>query len=91
MGRGWSAPHPLYLFGGTVLTLTFLFAIGAAALALAPENTDALRRRISQHPWISLFSGIIGLSALVGLIPIAAITMIGLPLLPFIVLALILL
>ena len=91
MGHGWSAPHPLYLFGGTVLTLIFLFAIGAAALELAPEHTKALHDRISQHPWIALFSGIIGLSALVGLIPIAAIVVIGLPFVPFIVLALILL
>lgn len=91
MGHGWSAPHPLYLLGGTILTFVFLLAIGAAALALLPERTEAMRDQISQHPWISLFSGIIGLSALVGLIPIAAITLIGLPLLPFVVLALILL
>lgn len=91
MGRGWNAPHPLYLLGGTVVTLAFLLAIGAAALALAPERTEALRDRIAQHPWIALFSGIIGLSAVFGLIPVAAITVIGLPLVPFVVLALILL
>ena len=91
MGHGWSAPHPLYLLGGTIVTLAFLLAIGAAALALAPERTEALRHRISQHPWIALFAGIVGLSALVGLIPVSAIMVIGLPLVPFVILALILL
>lgn len=91
MGRGWDAPHPLYLLGGTVVTLTFLFIIGAAALTLAPERTEALRSSISEYPWASLFWGIIGLSALLGLIPLSVVTLIGLPLVPFVVLSLILL
>ena len=38
-----------------------------------------------------MLSGILGLSTLVGLIPVTAITVIGLPLVPFVILALILL
>ena len=91
MDRDWHAPGPFAWSAGALLTLAFLLALGAAALALMPARIEALRARAAGRPWLVLLLGILGLSALIGLIPVSAATLIGLPLVPIAILALILL
>lgn len=86
----WRVPGVLGLSVAALLTLLFLLAAGAAILASAPALVDRLRRRASLRPWRALLLGAVGLSALVGAIPVAAASLIGLPLVPVVILALIL-
>lgn len=87
----WGIPGALGLSLAAVLTLLFLLAAGAAFLASAPVLVERLRRQASLRPWRALLLGALGLSALVGAIPVAAASLIGLPLVPIAILALILL
>lgn len=88
--RDWSVPGPFATSAAALLTLAFLLVVGAIALAAAPVGIEGLRARAAARPLASLGLGVLGLSALVGLIPVSAVTLIGLPLVPFVVLALIL-
>lgn len=96
MRESWGAaeypvlPTFMTLFAGFLVTLAFLVVIGAVCLAFLPERVERLRAEALARPGLSLLAGVLGLSALVGLIPVSAATIIGIPLVPFAVLALIL-
>ncbi len=74
-----------------LLLLLFLLTLAAIFLAFASDSVERLRQRASDHAWRSLLYGFIGLSTLVGAIPVSAISLVGIPLIPFVVLALLLL
>lgn len=63
----------LSVAGGFVVTLKFFVVIGALFLTLAPKLVRHLRRSIDARLGMSLLTGVIGLSILFGLVPIAPI------------------
>lgn len=92
--RDWDADDEstwLAALFGWLVFLLFLIGVGALALALAPGRVEDLRDHALSRPWQTLFIGIAGLAILIGLIPITAMTLLGIPLVPFVVAALALL
>ena len=55
---------------------------GAILLTLFPRRAEAGYRTGMQKPWKSLLSGLLALAVFIGLIPVVAITLIGIPLVP---------
>ena len=74
---------------GNLVWWLLLIVLGAALIALAPKRVAALEAAGSQRPWRQLGLGVLGFSATLGLVPVTAMTVIGLALLPavFIVVA----
>jgi hypothetical protein len=95
MGEAWRdrdfgvMPTFASLFAGLLVTLAFFVVLGAIFLAFLPRQVEALRTAAQARAGLTLLSGVIGLSMLFGLVPISAMTLIGIPLLPFVILALI--
>lgn len=93
MWEGWEMPRgPTFLtvFGGFLVTLGFFVVIGALFLTLAPVQVRRLRRSIDARPGMALLTGVIGLSMLFGLVPVSAMTILGIPLVPIVLLAILL-
>lgn len=65
-----------------LITLGFLLALGAIFLVFTPKSVTAMRREIIARPWHVVLLGIIGLAMLFGLIPVTALTILGLPFVP---------
>ena len=74
-------------FFGFLLTIAFLAALGAALFAFAPRLAESLRLDAVTAPLRSATLGILGLSMLIGLVPVSAMTLIGIPFIPVILLA----
>lgn len=97
VARGaWEREYPmmpsfLQMLAAALVTLAFLFVLGAALLAFLPERVERLRAGAAARPGLALLLGVVGLSAAIGLAPVSALTVIGLPLLPFVILAVVLL
>ena len=78
------------LFG---LVMTFLATMGlflivsALCLSFMPSLTERLRRRAIESPGMAEISGFLGLALIVGLVPASALTLVGLPLVPIVLLA----
>ena len=72
-----------------VISLLFFVILGAIALTFAPKPVDRMRLAIAQSPGQAALLGIVGLSVLFGMIPITALTIVGLPFVPIVLLALI--
>jgi hypothetical protein len=89
MPRLW--PSFLGMTFGFVISLVFLAAVSAAALAFAPQLSERLRVTATDRPLPALGLGVLGLSTLIGLFPIACMTLIGIPLIPVILLAIVVL
>jgi len=93
---GWARPEfpilPSFvsLFSGFLITLLLMVVIGAILLSFAPKLVERTRAPIAQSPGRAFLIGIIGLSMLFGLVPITALTIVGLPLVPILILAIIL-
>ena len=95
MRDGWP-PHPfpmmpsaLALFWGWLVTVGFLTVVAALALSAAPGLTERMRQSVAQRPGFAVLTGFAGLALLIGLIPVAAVTILGIPLIPVAVLAII--
>lgn len=85
--RRWPAPPGvLSLISGGLLGVVFLLVAGGFFLALAPRLVEGTQAIAAARPGRSLLLGIGGLSLLLGLVPVLAITLIGLPLVPFAIL-----
>lgn len=87
--RFW--PSTLGVLFAFLVTLAFLVVVAAALLAMAPRTVERLREETISRPWSSLAFGFLGLATLFGLVPVSAITLIGIPLVPVVLLAIILL
>jgi len=74
---------------GFVISLLFFLALGALMLGFMPKRLARLRRSISDAPGQTILLGLIGLSTLFGMVPIAALTVVGLPFVPILVLAIV--
>jgi cytoskeletal protein CcmA (bactofilin family) len=79
-------PGASAVFGFLLVTIGFFVVLAAAALALAPERIEAMRREALARPWLALLGGVLGLATVLGLAPVAVMTVVGLPLLPAILL-----
>ncbi len=82
----WLWPSWASITFGTVLALAFLLVVAAAALAFAPAATGRLRADSLTQPFRSILLGMLGLATLFGLVPVSAMTIIGIPLVPVVVL-----
>ncbi|AZN71894.1 hypothetical protein D5400_11975 [Georhizobium profundi] len=80
-------PSILSVLAFFVLTIAFLVLVAAIAHAFAPRTTDTLRAQTVRHPFRSILLGGLGLSMLIGLIPVSAMTLVGIPLIPIVVLS----
>ncbi len=91
-GEMWSdfeypvLPTFMSLLGGFIVTLGFFVVLGAIFLSLMPKKVARLEHLITERPGIALLSGVIGLSILFGLVPISALTIVGIPLVPIVLL-----
>lgn len=95
-GDGWSGrdmpalPSTLAMATVFLVTLGFLILLGGALLALAPQRIEALRLVGTRRPALMLLSGVLVIATLMGLVPVATMTIIGLPFVPIVVLAILL-
>lgn len=80
-------PTFMSLLGSFIVLLGFLFVLGAIFLSLMPKKVARLEHIIAERPGMALLSGVIGLSMLFGLVPISAMTIVGIPLVPIVLLA----
>jgi hypothetical protein len=86
-GREYPAlPGASAIFGFLIVTIGFFVLIAAVALALAPARIEAMRTEALARPWLALLAGVLGFATVLGLVPIAVMTIVGLPLLPVILL-----
>lgn len=77
---------PTAFFASALTVLAFLMLLGLLFLALMPRQVEALRGAAAARPGMTVLFGVLGLSGLFGLIPVAVLTIIGIPLVPFILL-----
>ncbi len=80
-------PSLLTMASGFAVTLIFLMLVAALFIAFAPAMVSRLRRRAQSGLGKSVLLGFLGLSTLVGLIPVSIITLVGIPLIPLVLLA----
>lgn len=71
-----------------LLTIGFLLAVGAVLLAMIPERIERLHDRVIGHPGKMMLAGVVGLAVLIGIIPVSVMTLVGIPLIPFVLLTL---
>lgn len=83
---GLTVPTWWMIAGAITAFLLGLILVGVLFLGLAPRTVERLRADAERHVWRSLGYGLIGLSTLLGLVPLAIITIVGLPLIPVILL-----
>ena len=74
---------------GFVISLLFFVVLGALMLSFMPERLERLRQSVSDAPGRSFLLGVGGLSVLCGLVPITALTVVGLPFVPVVLLAIV--
>ncbi len=83
--RGWFPG-----FWGAVLAaifgLLFLVLVGALLLAFWPETVERLRVSAMRRPWVAILTGVLSLAMLIGLVPVSAMTLVGIPLIPIVML-----
>lgn len=77
---------PGAIFGALAATIGSFLLVGALFLAFAPALVSRLRKGILARPGQSALGGLIGLSMLFGSVPILAMTLIGIPLVPIAIL-----
>lgn len=82
-------PTFMSLLAGFIITLAFFIILGAIFLAFMPRHVQRLREQTLARPGLTLLSGVIGLSILFGLVPISAMTIIGIPMVPVVLLAIV--
>lgn len=77
------------LLFGFVISLLFFLVLGAIMLGFMPKRLAGLRRSIATAPGQTILLGVIGLSVLLGMVPITALTVVGLPFIPILLLTII--
>ncbi|MGB5865791.1 MAG: hypothetical protein WBG95_16000 [Sulfitobacter sp.] len=90
MGREMPVlPSFMSVLFGFVVSLLFFLLLGALMLGFMPKRLSHLRRSVAAAPGQTLLLGVIGLSMLFGMVPIIALTIIGLPFVPIVLLAIV--
>ncbi len=87
--RSWDSvempwvPVWLSLFSAFLISAIFLLLLAAIFLTFMSERVEKMRKRVTRQPLQTFLLGVIGLSALFGMVPVTALTVIGLPFVPF--------
>ncbi len=76
-------PTFVTLLSAFIVTLAFFILIGGIFLTFTPKHVASMRREITERPGHIFLLGILGLSMLFGLVPITALTIVGIPFVPF--------
>ncbi len=93
--RSWDAvdmpmlPVWMSLFSAFLISAIFLLIIAAISLTFAGPRVEKMRRRVTRQPLQTFVLGVIGLSALFGMVPVTALTIVGIPFVPFAILLII--
>jgi len=85
-GRGYSEPFAFVARGvafGLVFGVIFLFALGATLIWFAPDLSASLVADALAAPLRSMVSGALGLAIIIGFVPICLMTVVGIPIIPF--------
>ncbi|MDH5529580.1 MAG: hypothetical protein OEY05_06030 [Paracoccaceae bacterium] len=82
-------PGFMSLLAGFILMLAFFIGLGAICLAFLPRQVAHLKRIADDRPGTTLLTGVVGLSILFGMVPVSALTVIGLPLVPIVILTIV--
>ncbi len=91
----WERQRPMFmpalisLFAAFVITIIFFIVLGAVFLTFLPKPVAQMRRAIAAAPGQTALLGVIGLAMLFGMVPIIGMTIIGLPFLPVVLLAIV--
>ena len=80
-------PVWLSMFTAFLISAIFLLVLAVIFLTFAEQLVKKMRRRVTRQPLQTFLLGVIGLSALFGMVPVTALTIIGLPFVPFALLA----
>jgi hypothetical protein len=92
-GDGWMGndmpafPGTLSIAAAFLVTMGFLVLLGGAILAISPQRVELLRLTGTQRPALMVLFGVVSMATLIGLVPVAVMTVIGLPFVPIVVLA----
>lgn len=87
--QAWDRPFsvsPLGVAAGFLINLGLFIVIGAIFLTLTPTMIRNLRREANARPGMVMLTGTIGLSILFGIVPVAILSVVGLPLVPILIL-----
>ncbi len=93
--RSWDAvdmpmmPVWLSMFSAFLISAVFLLVLAAIFLTFAGTRVEKMRRRVTRQPLQTFLLGVIGLSALFGMVPVTLLTIVGIPFVPFALLAII--
>lgn len=79
-------PSFISMLSGFLITLLFFIALGALVLGFMPRRLEHLCEVIDHRPAMAFLLGALGLSVLFGSVLVAALTIIGLPFVPFAIL-----
>jgi cytoskeletal protein CcmA (bactofilin family) len=82
---GFELPSTLTIVAVAVTAFLVLLLVGILFLGLAPRTVEGLRAEIEMRMWRSFGFGLIGLATLLGLVPLAAISIVGIPLIPILI------
>jgi cytoskeletal protein CcmA (bactofilin family) len=82
-------PKFVSLMFGFIVSVLFFLVLGALMLGFMPKRLSKMRRSIADAPGQTLMLGVIGLSMLFGMVPITALTIVGLPFVPVVLLAIV--
>ncbi|MCO4849059.1 MAG: EI24 domain-containing protein [Yoonia sp.] len=80
-------PSVATMLFGFVVTLLFFVVLGAVMLGYMPKRVQTLRESIVAAPGASMLFGVVGLAMLIGLVPVTGMTIVGLPFVPIVILA----
>lgn len=78
---------PVAAMGALAATIGSFLLVGAIFLAFTPNLVSRMRKGILARPGKTALSGLIGLSLLIGSVPILLMTLVGIPLVPIAILA----
>ena len=81
-------PTFMTIFAAFIVTVAFFVVVGALFLTFLPKPVSKLRHSIVAQPGMTFLLGVLGLSMLLGMVPITAMTIVGLPFVPIILLVL---
>ncbi len=82
-------PAFMSLFAAFLVSLAFFIALAAIFQSFLPKPLNRMQAAIQARPGQVFLLGVIGLSMLFGMVPIIALTVFGLPLVPIVVLAIV--
>lgn len=89
LDRSWESvempmlPAWMSLFSAFLISMIFLLLMAAIFLSFATEKVERMRRRVTHQPLQTFVLGVIGISALFGMVPVTALTVVGLLFVPF--------